>query len=268
MNQRGFSLLELTIAIVILGVILYGIQLSQSSRREFDSHKENKILMGDVRQVLLTFVQVNGFLPCPDTDSPPDGRENRKNVDSDNSQACVGHYGNLPYLDLGISDKDVWWSGLYYSVNQETINEDSSGVDDISDPDKSASYFSNRFTPHPTFDFNTPPIGALGGPQRGNGNFVICGSLATNCDGSTPNNDIIEHAAIAVVVSYGDNGSSPRSPSETENTDNDDYFWQAQRSITPGQEFDDQLFWLTGYDVKYTIIRSEKGLPEMPIPTP
>ncbi|WP_321275989.1 prepilin-type N-terminal cleavage/methylation domain-containing protein [Thiomicrorhabdus indica] len=267
MKQRGFSLLELSIAIVILGVILYGIKLSQSSIREFDSHKVNKLLMDDARQVLLTFVQVNGFLPCPDTDTPADGRENRKNDDSDNSQACVRHYGGLPYLDLGISDKDEWWSGLYYSVNQDTDNE-AAGLDDIANPNASASYFSNRFTPNSGFDFNTPPIGVLGGPRRGNGNFVICNAATASCDGSTPNDDIIEHAAIAVVVSYGDNGNAPRSPSETENTDNDDYFWQARRNISSGQEFDDQLFWLTGYDVKYAIIRSEKGLPDMPVPSP
>lgn len=267
MNQKGFSLLELSIAVAILGFILYGFVLSQSSLREFNSQKDNKVLMEEVREVFHTFVQVNGFLPCPDIDN--DGREDR-NPDGDAIEECSRHYGGIPYLDLGILDSDEWFGSLYYAVNQEA--DDDAAIDDS---DTSASYFNNALHPNTEFDINTPPVGALNDRSNNSlspettlsdnwGNYIICGESATACDGSTPNDDIIEHSAVAVVVSFGDNGPSPTSPVEQVHTDHDDYFWQAKRSITENQEFDDQLFWLTGYDVKYAIIRSEKGLIDLP----
>lgn len=259
MQQKGFSLLELSIALAILGGILSGVYLSQSSSREFNNQKENQAFMERIQNAFYTFVQVNGFLPCPDTDN--DGRENRNLSLSGELRQCTLTYGQVPYLDLGMKNTDEWRGRLHYAVNQ-----DADDTNLIIDDTQSASYFNRDDTaaPVPSFDLNTPPIGVLGGPQSGNGNYIICRESSNSCDGSTANSNIIEHSAIAVVVSFGTAGGSARSAIEQENTDNDAYFWQAQRSISSGQEFDDQLFWLTGYDLKYAIIRSEKGLPDLP----
>ncbi|CAN8139461.1 Type II secretion system protein [uncultured Thiomicrorhabdus sp.] len=248
MRQKGFSLLELSIALAILGVILYGVSLSKSSMRFFDSYKENQRLVGNVEKVFHTFVQVNGFLPCPDsTDS---GRENREVTGE-----CTAIIGKVPFLDLGISANDEWWSSLYYAVNQ---NANDSAM--IADSNNSASYFNSLTTPAAAFDISTPPIGVLGGPQSGSGNYTVCREFSAACDSSSAN--VIEHAAIAVIVSFGDNAGVTWSgamtglnSAEQENSNNDNYFWQT---------YDDQLFWITGYDMKYAILRSEKGLLDIP----
>lgn len=260
-HLKGFSLLELAIALTILGVILYQIVTSQTGMRDFDHHKDNQVLMEHVQSAFNTFVQVNGFLPCPDING--DGRQNRAIA---SPFECSGTSGRVPYLDLGITSEDEWWGTLFYAVNQAANNPTA-----LVNNNNSASYFNNLASPNASFDLNTPPLGALGGAQAGSGNYVICSESASACNASTSNIDIIEHSAIAVIVSFGKNSNltwngnlSQLSSIEQENRDDDSYYWQAQWSTRSNQEFDDQLFWLTGFDLKYAIVRSEKGLADLP----
>lgn len=265
-KQKGFSLLELSIVIAVLGVLIYGAYLSQSSMRFFDTQKDNQMLIDNTRKVLQTFVQVNGFLPCPDTNG--NGRENR---DPSNLPQCIANTGTIPYLDLGISATDKWWTTLYYAVNQNVTTAD------INDSNTAASYFNNSTAPTPSFDFQTPPLGALDdrannafspeSTQANNwGNYVICREDSNSCSALTTPPNITEHSAIAVIVSFGDNAertiagnTATLNNAELENrnnffTANDAYFWQT---------YDDQLFWITGYDMKYITIRSTRGLPDI-----
>ena len=82
---------------------------------------------------------------------------------------------------------------------------------------------------------------------------------------------MLECAAIEVVVSFGKNGADTWAKynagtenlldaAEKENADDDNYFWRSNGSNVAGQEYDDQLIWLTGYDVKYALLKSEPGL--------
>ena len=55
---------------------------------------------------LVGFALVNGRLPCPDTNTPPDGREN----------CPSGAPNDLPYADLGVSATDAWGNAWIYAV--------------------------------------------------------------------------------------------------------------------------------------------------------
>jgi hypothetical protein len=225
--------------------------------RDFDDATENRSLLEDVRGSMLTFVQANGYLPCPDSDTVADGVENRT------GGVCDAKNGRLPFQMLGVADVDQWGQSFYYAINNKA---DSSGAVEITDPAKSASYFSD-VTP-PLFTLNTPPIAQ----DYGSGNYSVCGeSVSTTCSSATPDEDRIELAAIAVIISFGKNGSQTwkkRSAgtintldvAEEENADDDNYFWKAAGSNVAGQAFDDQLVWLTGYDLKYALVKSGYGL--------
>jgi len=250
--NKGFSLLEISIALTIIGILTYGLAGSFNKVDDFEDYQTNQKFMEKVQESLLTFAQVNRFLPCPDTDN--DGRENRA---ATADLECVSEEGRFPYLDLGVAANDVWNAPLYYAVNNRA---DSS---DISDPDESASYFGRINTPAPVFNYNTPPFGS----DRATGNYTVCSETATVCSAATPGTQVIESAAIAVVISFGKNGLDTWSKiasnnegalgsAEEENADDDNYFWIGRGSNLEGQEFDDQLFWVNGYDVKYAIIKS------------
>lgn len=253
-KQMGFTLLELAIALTVISVLLYGVVGSLNKIDDYDEYAENRIFMNKVHDALLTYVQANHFLPCPDSDG--DGRENRGTAAP---FACVQVEGTLPYLDLGVASTDVWGSSLLYTVNNKADSAD------INNPDKSASYFSRATIPLAGFDFETPPFGS----NNGTGNYKVCNETASSCDGSTPSSAISGFAVIAVVVSYGKNGAetwtgSPDGAAEVENADGNNYFWQGQGSNIAGSSFDDQLIWLTGYEVKYAVITSGAPLPTLP----
>lgn len=255
--QTGFSLLEIAIALTIIGVLLYGVAGMLNKVDDFDTYQANQQYIEKVEDAYYTYIQVNRYLPCPDTDA--DGRENRSGTQ------CTAEEGSVPYLDLGISPTDAWDARLYYAVNTR------SDTSDITDADESASYFSNATSPIPSYDYNTDPFGS----DRGSGNYRVCSETATACSATTGSDDVIEFAAIAVVISFGKNADDTwakraagnenlLSAAEEENADDDNHFWQDQGSDVDGNEFDDQLFWITGYDMKYAVVKSGGGLPELP----
>lgn len=258
-SQRGFSLLEVMIALLIFIVLMFVTVNVVKNQREYDHLLENQHYMAQVKEAFMTFVKVNRFLPCPDTDG--DGKENREGAPN---FECTLYKGTVPFLDLGVAATDAWQQPLLYVVNEKT---DANGVLEIADPVESASYFNSQSAP--VFNFNTLPIGELGD----GGTFRICDELTTTamgCSTATPDVRYLEENAIAVVVSFGENGSATWNAintgvtgasigldeAEAENMDGDQDFWQAISSQRAGQKFDDRLFWLLGSDVKYAVISS------------
>ena len=259
LSQKGFSLLEVVIALMIFIILMVVSVDVLKNTREYDHLLENQHYMNEVKNAFITFVKVNGFLPCPDTDG--DGKENREGAPD---FECTFARGTIPFLELGVPATDVWHQPLLYAVNERT---DTSGVLEITNPLESASYFNNQSAP--VFDWNTLPIGVI--PDGGN--YRICGELTNmtaGCSSATSNAELLEASAIAVVLSFGENGnvtwnaintnasgaSIGLDEAEIENMDGDQDYWKAVGSQREGQKFDDSLFWLLGTDIKYAIVSS------------
>lgn len=248
--QNGFSLLELSIALTIIAILSFGLSGALNKVGDFDKYTENRVILQKNYQAFLTFAQVNGYLPCPDTDG--DGLENREGTFE-----CTDKNGTVPFQDLGVAFGDVWNQPLHYSVNNQADNS----TGEILDPLESASYFSNQpGALH--FDIDTPPFGS----STGSGNYTVCNELAVAaCNAATPSAGRAGFSVIAVVVSFGKNGAqtwagNAVSAAEVENSDNDNFFWQAVGSNVQNQDFDDQLFWITGYDIKYVSLKSGRAI--------
>jgi prepilin-type N-terminal cleavage/methylation domain-containing protein len=242
-KAQGFTLLEITIALVIL--VILTIQIADLSKisRDYDLNRTSAAQVGDVKSLLLSFLQTNGYLPCPDTDN--NGWENRT------GSQCDAAKGKLPHLMLGITQNDASFQPYYYQVNARTTSAE------IDDPINSASFFGTSTIPN--FNLSTPPSGI----NAGNGNMVICDAAESqNCNISTGSDHFIEEAAIAVVVAFGNNSVSTwqqinsnsihmDAPAEQENADGDAYFWLAKHNFA-----DDNLTWINGYEAKYTLLQS------------
>ena len=264
--NKGFTLLEVLIALLIISFLSFGVASSLKITRDFDHYEENEKKLMQVRTALLTFVQINGYLPCPDGDG--NGRENRALVTPFN---CSFQEGTLPYIDVGVSAVDAWNNPWFYGVNRDA---DGANIGLNASP---AAYFNNQLVtmpgasfPAPFFGVATLPLGAdVAGFGDGAGNYQVCSRDETG--GCIAGSDVIEAAAIAVVVSFGRNGAQTWesyrnntvagfSLTEAENIDRDRNVWQARLSDVAGQTFDDQVVWLSGYDVKYVIFKSNRGL--------
>lgn len=126
-NKKGFSLIEVAVALVILGLILASFGNIFKLVSSTDRVKEQQTNTQRIQKTLNTFFAVNGFLPCPDTDHS--GKENRVGV------RCSTKEGYLPYRDLGLEQFDAWGNEYYYRVNEEAAANSS----DINNICKSAS---------------------------------------------------------------------------------------------------------------------------------
>ena len=109
-RQGGFSLLEVALVIVLLGIMAGGMLGSLQARLANHHYREAERELARAEQALLGYAAANGArLPCPDIngDGAPDREEN-------NVAWCREDEGDLPWALLGVPRFDPWGSTLRY----------------------------------------------------------------------------------------------------------------------------------------------------------
>lgn len=127
-GQHGFTLIELSIAIVIVAIMSTGIVFSLVAQRTVSQHQENGRVLALVNEALLGFALQNGRLPCPDNIS--NGITGAEEINHTAPYLTVAGTGQetryyqcqvlegvLPYQALGISGLDGFGNLLRYRVN-------------------------------------------------------------------------------------------------------------------------------------------------------
>ena len=115
-KQSGFTLVEIAVVLVIVGLLVGSFIGTFVSRVDATRRDNTKSELLDIKQVLIAYAfsqAPNVYLPCPDTDVPPDGFENRL------AGACTpgGALGTLPWITLGLGREDAWATHYRYWVN-------------------------------------------------------------------------------------------------------------------------------------------------------
>ena len=108
----GFSLLELAISLVILSLMLGGLMTPLKVQHGLQQTQLTEARLQLAQQALLGYAVLSHYLPCPDTDSPPDGWENLQA-----SQHCISVEGVLPWAQLGLEATDAWGRYFRYRVD-------------------------------------------------------------------------------------------------------------------------------------------------------
>jgi prepilin-type N-terminal cleavage/methylation domain-containing protein len=120
----GFSLIELAIVLLIVGLLLGGLLVPLSTRIEATYRQETDALLQEVKESLYGYAVVNGRLLCPDC---RDGAGNCSSVpvaDLNDGQGdlsegeCATEEGNLPWAELGVGYQDAWGQPLDYRVTK------------------------------------------------------------------------------------------------------------------------------------------------------
>ena len=108
---KGFTLVEMAIVIVIIGLIIGGLLVPITAQIDMRNYSDERKSMEEINEALLGFAMSNGYLPCPAV-SFSDGAEDRT------GNTCTGNkrLGFLPWATLGLHKLDSWGHIYRYSV--------------------------------------------------------------------------------------------------------------------------------------------------------
>jgi len=184
-RQRGFTLVELAVVIVIIALVIGSILVPLGTQVEQRRIAEAQKQLEEIKEALVGYAlaQTAPFLPCPDrangaTTTGLNGVINSANdgiEDVATTGACEDREGNLPWATLGIASADPW---------------------------------GNRYRYRPSAEFaQRPPAASFGlATQSGaapNG-VVVCATAA--CTSLLTVTLPSANAPVAVILSHGPNG--------------------------------------------------------------
>jgi prepilin-type N-terminal cleavage/methylation domain-containing protein len=138
MNRRGFTLIEMAIVMVIIGLVFTGattIALPVFTSEKIDLTQRR---MTTIQQALQVYVIQNGCLPCPASgtarstvaaDHPGEalntGGTYVNSTTHCTATACITANGVVPWITLGLSELDAvdgWSHRIGYAVSQGITN--------------------------------------------------------------------------------------------------------------------------------------------------
>ncbi len=247
--ERGFTLVEMAVVVVIMALILGSILVPLSTQVEQRQVIDTQHQLEEIKEALIGYAlaQTPPNLPCPDKISALGAGTANDGVEDRNAGTglCVNLEGNVPWATLGLGSGDPWGNRYRYRVTQA---------------------FAQR-APAATFNLSTQ------------GDILVCPASALCGAGQAltvlPPSD---NSPVALLLSHGPNGwgainastanvnAKPAPPAlgndESENTDGDATFVSRARvsddGSNPSPEFDDIVVWLSPHTLKHRLVAAGK----------
>jgi prepilin-type N-terminal cleavage/methylation domain-containing protein len=231
-TNRGYSLLEMSIVMLIIGLLLAASLPYVSAQRRLEQFRQTEAALATIRETLISYAMLHGRLPCPARPDLPDTDPAADNEDrTDASSPCKRQHGTLPAQTLGLGSQDTWGRRYTYFVSAK---------------------FSAPVMPGANSSF---------GLGSGSGSDASGGGAIKSQAGNSSN---LAADLPAVIVSHGPNGHGAFMPSgqqirgasgdELENAN------QTQSFVAhpPTPAFDDQVDWLIGSVLKARLVAAGK----------
>lgn len=230
-SQRGFSLVEMAVVVVILGLVLGTLLLPIEAQRSVALQTQTNNTLDTAQKALISFAQTQGRLPCPATlaslgvESPVGGG------------TCTVNNGFLPAATLGI----------------QPVNTSGFGIDGWSHPISYAVTAVNTVGILP----NTPDFTTTN-KMRDVGMSTLTPNLSIYADATSfAAGQYLSNNAIAVIFSTGANFNRlippeiqpPIGPDETANLNATTVFYSRTPTANSVNttKFDDLVVWISPY---------------------
>jgi prepilin-type N-terminal cleavage/methylation domain-containing protein len=242
-GARGFALLELSIALVVLALLLGGLALPLAAQVEMRRGEELARQLEEARDAVMGFAAAQGRLPCPAVEGGDASEAFAPGADA-STGACADFYaGYLPAATLGMHGvdaqgfaRDPWATPanrLRYAVFGGAVN----GV-------------ANPLTR--TDGMRAATLAGLGAAPHF---LFMCSSGAeASASGCGPASRQLTRRAAFVVFSLGANATQPPGRDEARNLDGDAVFVSREVSSVPGDAYDDVLLWVPIHLVTHRLL--------------
>ena len=125
-RSKGFSLVELAVALAIIALLLAGALIPLSTQIDVRNSADTQRSMESIRDAIFGFAQANGRLPCPANGGTPAGTVDTTTWATPvgagaeqwdpNNNRCYIVFGVVPWTTLGVSETDAWGRRLSYRV--------------------------------------------------------------------------------------------------------------------------------------------------------
>lgn len=247
----GFTLIELAVVMVIIGIILGSTLSTLSSRIEFSRNSETQAELEEIKQAMISYAYVYGYLPCPDCNNAAgscataaaaniaDGESDYDSTLGAGLNRCFEDQaaGNVPWVTLGLGHSDAWGTRYRYSVQNEYADVDNAFALNSAD--------GSGIIQEP--DFAADVTGVV--PRTLANNVVaVIFSHGKNGFGGTDENNV---ARVVVPAANID---------ELDNTDDNEFYYTrpattADAAIANG-EFDDIVTWISEFELKGKMVEA------------
>ena len=243
-KRAGFSLVEITVVLFILGLILAGtitpLSLSIDQAQRNDAEKR----IDSVETAILGFTLTNQRLPCPDCPTGTGvaactGNENDGIEDISAGQCILGTTnaiaGNIPWVSLGINGRDSWGRVIQYAVDAEY-------ADTTADTTNKLAGCTNPVTTN-SFSLCSQAV-------------ITINDAGATCVG-TPN--AVAQSIPYIVFSHGQEESDATSTlcNELENVNGNNNFVSRDYTEDNTLYFDDLIFWGSPFILNSQMVKAE-----------
>ena len=122
--SRGFTLLEITVVLFILGLMIAGLFGPLETQLEARDRRQTQDTLQQLVDALYGYALTNRRLPCPDTNG--DGLSDETAA---TPATCDSFIGFLPSSELGVAQGDAWGNRFTYAVSRPAFtNPDTDGL--------------------------------------------------------------------------------------------------------------------------------------------
>ena len=232
-DARGFTLIEMAIAIFIIGLLVGSLLVPVSKQVEQRQRAATQVSLSELREALLGFALANGYLPCPAV-SATNGVEDRT------AGVCTGgkRLGFIPWQTLGVAKVDPWGNIFQYSVTPAF----SSGT----------TAFSLSTTPDIRIR-TRDSSGTLTNLTNSNTVVAVVVSLGRNGYGATNDQAVVQALPSTWPASFADENTNSSGTTIFVSRDQQD-----EGASGTGGEFDDIVVWLPAYTLFNRMVTAKK----------